>query len=166
MSTTAVRSSQQYEDAYRAYYAEAAEESRAVRVGEKETSEQAAIVARHADLFTAEQLEALRADEAGAADADQRERLYRLRRSCEGGIVDAELAEREDELGNAILAARLTFDGRRAAVAVGRSEARGPAGLRRPGGARRAGADARHELQRQAARAARRARGPRRGALG
>jgi hypothetical protein len=111
MSTTAVRSSQQYEDAYRAYYAEAAEESRAVRVGEKETSEQAAIVARHADLFTAEQLEALRADEAGAADADQRERLYRLRRSCEGGIVDAELAEREDELGNAILAARLTFDG-------------------------------------------------------
>ena len=111
MSTTAVRSAQEYEDAYRAYYAEAAEETRAVRVGEKETSDQAAIVARHAELFTRDQLEALGAAEDGAADADERERAYRLRRSCEEGIVDAELATREDELGNAILAARLTFAG-------------------------------------------------------
>jgi hypothetical protein len=111
MSTTAVRSSQEYEDAFRAYYAEAMEELRAVRVGEKETSEQAAIVARHADLFTREQLDVLRAGEDDAADADERERLYRLRRACEGGIVDAELAAREDELENALLAARLTFDG-------------------------------------------------------
>jgi hypothetical protein len=111
MSTTAVRSPQEYEDAYEAYYAEAAEELRAVRVGEKETSEQAAIVARHADLFTREQLEVLRAAEADAAEEDERERLYRLRKACEGGIVDAELAAREDELENAILAARLTFDG-------------------------------------------------------
>jgi hypothetical protein len=111
MSATAVRVPQEYEDAYAAYYAEAAEESRAVRVGEKETSDQAAIVARHADLFTREQLDALRAAEAGAAEAEERERLYRLRRTCEGGIVDAELAEREDALGNALLAARLTFDG-------------------------------------------------------
>ncbi len=111
MSTTAIRSSQEYEDAYRAYYVEAAEEFRAVRVGEKETSEQAAIVARHADLFTQEQVEALRAAEAGASDPDERERLYRLRRTCEAGIVDAELAQREDELANALLAARLTFDG-------------------------------------------------------
>jgi hypothetical protein len=111
MSTTAVRSAHEYEDAYRAYYAEAAEEVRAVRVGEKETSEQAAIVARHADLFSREQLEALRAAEAGATEPDERERLYRLRRTCEAGIVDAELAAREDELANALLAARLTFDG-------------------------------------------------------
>jgi hypothetical protein len=111
MSATAVRSSQEYEDAYRAYYVEAAEEFRAVRVGEKETSEQASIVARHADLFTPEQLEALRAAEADAVDADEQERLYRLRRTCEAGIVDAELAGREDELANALLAARLTFDG-------------------------------------------------------
>jgi hypothetical protein len=111
MSTTTVRTPQEYEDAYEAYYAESAEEVRAVRVGEKETSEQAAIVARHADLFTQEQLEALRAVETEASDADERERLYRLRRTCEGGIVDAELAAREDELENALLAARLTFDG-------------------------------------------------------
>jgi hypothetical protein len=110
VSTTAVRLPQAYEDAYGAYYAEAAEEYRAVRVGEKATSEQAAIVARHGDLFTREQLDALRAAEpAEAADPDERERLYRLRRCCEAGIVDAELAEREDELENALLAARLTF---------------------------------------------------------
>ena len=111
MSTTVVRSPHGYEDAYEAYYAEAAEEVRAVRVGEKETSEQAAIVARHADLFTQEQLDALRAAEAELPEGDERERLYRLRRTCEAGIVDGELAAREDELENELLAARLTFDG-------------------------------------------------------
>jgi len=92
MSRTAVRSPNGYEDAYQAYYAEAAEEVRAVRVGEKETSEQAAIVARHADLFTQEQLDALRAAEAELPAGDEREWLYRLRRACESGIVAAELA--------------------------------------------------------------------------
>jgi hypothetical protein len=111
VSATAVRTPQEYEDAYEAYYAEASEEVRAVRVGEKETSEQAAIVARHAELFTPEQLDALREAETEAAGEDDRERLYRLRRACEAGIVDAELALREDELENALLAARLTFDG-------------------------------------------------------
>jgi hypothetical protein len=111
MSATAVRTPQEYEDAYEAYYAEASEEFRAVRVGEKQTSEQAAIVERHADLFTREQLDALREAEAGTSDDDERERLYRLRKACEAGIVDAELAVREDELQNALLAARLTFDG-------------------------------------------------------
>jgi hypothetical protein len=111
VSATAVRNAQEYEDAYRAYYAEAAEEFRAVRVGEKETSEQAAIVARHAELFTREQLEELRAAEARAADPEASERLYRLRRTCEAGIVDEALAGREDELANALLAARLAFDG-------------------------------------------------------
>ena len=111
MSTTTVRTPQEYEDAYEAYHAEAAEEARAVRVGEKQTSEQAAIVARHADLFTREQRDALQTAEAAAGEADERERLYRLRRSCETGIVDAEPAGRQDELENAILAARLTFRG-------------------------------------------------------
>ena len=111
MSNIAVHGPQEYEDAYAAYYAEACEELRAVRVGEKETSEQAAIVARHADLFTPEQLDAIRAAEADADDADERERLYRLRRACEAGIVDIELAQREDELENSLLAARLTFEG-------------------------------------------------------
>src|SRR3954447_20006180 len=111
MSATAVRGAAKYEEAYRAYYAEASDEERAVRVGEKETSEQAAIVARYADLFTRNQLDALRTAGAGATETDEAERLYRLRKTCEGGIVDAELAAREDELANALLAARLTFDG-------------------------------------------------------
>jgi hypothetical protein len=111
MSTAAVRSPHGYEDAYEAYYAEAAEEIRAVRVGEKDTSEQAAIVARHADLFTQEQLDALRAAETELPEGDERERLYRLRRTCEAGIVAAELAAREDEFENGLLAARLTFEG-------------------------------------------------------
>ena len=66
MATAAVRSSSDYEARLREYYFEADEEYRAVRVGEKETSEQAEIVARYADLFTREQLEALRAEEAAA----------------------------------------------------------------------------------------------------
>jgi hypothetical protein len=111
VSATAIRGAQEFEDAYRSYYAEASDEERKVRVGEKETSEQAVIVARYAYLFTREQLDALRGAEADATDADEAERLYRLRRSCEGGIVDAELATREDELSNALLAARLTFEG-------------------------------------------------------
>jgi hypothetical protein len=111
MSTAAVRSPHGYEDAYQAYYAEAAEEVRAVRVGEKETSQQAAIIALHADLFTQEQLDALREAEAEVPEGDERERVYRLRRTCESGVVDAELAARGDELENALLAARLTFDG-------------------------------------------------------
>ena len=111
MSVTAVRSPEEYEAAYRAYYSEASEEYRAVRVGEKETSEQAAIVARHADLFTRPQLDALRAAEDAASGEEERERLYRLRLACEGGIVEAALAERDDALENAILAARLRFRG-------------------------------------------------------
>jgi hypothetical protein len=80
-------------------------------VGEKEVSEQAAIVARYADLFTREQLSALGDDEAAAPEGEARERLYRLRKTCEGGIVAAELAERDDEFQNAVLAARVTFKG-------------------------------------------------------
>src|SRR5437763_12254975 len=112
MSTSpAVRSAAEYEARLQQYYFERAEEGRAVRVGEKETSEQAAIVARYGDLFTRDQLDALRTAEAAATETDEAERLYRLRKTCEGGIVDAELAAREDELANALLAARLTFDG-------------------------------------------------------
>jgi hypothetical protein len=111
VSATPVRSAEEYEDVYRAYYAEASDEERKVRVGEKETSEQAAIVARYADLFTRDQLAALRGAEEAATDEDEAERLYRLCNSCEEGTVDAELAAREDELANALLAARLTFEG-------------------------------------------------------
>jgi hypothetical protein len=111
MAVAATLTPAEYESRLRAYYRESSEEGRAVRVGEKETSDQAAIVARYADLFTRAQLDALRAAEQDAADADEGERLYRLAKTCESGIVSAALAAREDELANALLGARLTFRG-------------------------------------------------------
>jgi hypothetical protein len=92
-----------FEERLARYLYERSEEARAVRVGEKETSEQAAIVARYTDLFTREQLEAL-------SDSGD-ERAYRLREACLGGIVVGELAEEADRLENAILAARVEFRG-------------------------------------------------------
>src|SRR5437763_4604175 len=110
MSVTAVRTPAGYESQLRRYLYDRSEEGRAVRVGEKEVSERAEIVARYRDLFTREQLEALHTAELKASD-DDRERLYRLRKTCEAGVVSAELAEREDALENAILAARVEFKG-------------------------------------------------------
>jgi hypothetical protein len=110
MSATAVRSPAEFEEQLQRYLFERSEEGRAVRVGEKEVSEQAAIVARYEDLFSRDQLSALR-DEEGQAEGDRREWLYRLRKTCESGLVAAELAEQDDELENAMLAARLTFKG-------------------------------------------------------
>jgi hypothetical protein len=101
----------EYEGQLRRYLFERAEEARAVRVGEKEVSEQAEIIARYASLFTREQLDALREAERDTA-GDERERLYRLRKTCEGGFVAAELAEQIDALENAELAARVTFRGK------------------------------------------------------
>ncbi len=89
---------------------ERSEEARAVRVGEKETSEQAAIVARYADLFTREQLEVLRETE-GATNGAEQEAIARLRITCQEGIVERELVEREDALENALLAARVAWKG-------------------------------------------------------
>jgi hypothetical protein len=110
MSATAVRSPTEYESQLQRYLFERSEEGRAVRVGEKEVSEQAAIVARYADLFSRDQLDVLREAE-DSADGDERERLYRLRKTCEAGLLFAELAERDDALENAILAARVTYRG-------------------------------------------------------
>jgi hypothetical protein len=110
MSATAVRSPAEFEEQLQRYLFERSEEGRAVRVGEKEISEQAAIVARYEDLFSRDQLSALR-DEEEQAEGDHREWLYRLRKTCESGLVAAELAEQDDELENAILAARVSFKG-------------------------------------------------------
>jgi hypothetical protein len=110
MSATAVRDAAEYESRLQQYYFERAEEARAVRVGEKEVSEQAAIVARYRDLFTRPQIEALREAEA-AANGEDYERLYRLRKTCEAGVISAEIAEQEDALENAILGAQVTFHG-------------------------------------------------------
>ncbi|MBV8080433.1 MAG: hypothetical protein JO186_08670 [Actinobacteria bacterium] len=110
MSAVTVRTPVEFEDRLQRYLFERAEEARAVRVGEKEVSEQAEIVRRYDDLFSREQLDALREAEA-AASGQERELLYRLRKTCEGGLVSAELAEREDELENRVLAERVTFKG-------------------------------------------------------
>lgn len=92
------------------YVFERSEEARAVRVGEKETSEQAAIVARYADLFTHEQHASLR-DAEDESDGLERERLRRLTEACASGIAAAELSKDYDELENAILAHRIEFRG-------------------------------------------------------
>jgi hypothetical protein len=110
MVATGVRTPPEYESRYREYYRESAEEGRAVRVGEKDVSEQAAIVARHADLFTRQQHASLR-DAEEAAEGDERERWYRLRKACEAGLVERAIAEREDALANAVLAERIDFRG-------------------------------------------------------
>ena len=81
-----------------------------MRVGEKEISEQAAIVERYRDLFSSAQVDVLRAAEESTG-GDERELLYRLRKTCESGIIAAELAAREDELENRILAARVVWQG-------------------------------------------------------
>jgi hypothetical protein len=111
VSVDTVRSPAEYEERLQRYLYERSEEGRAVRVGEKETSEQAVIVERYTDLFSRGQLDALRECEREATDGDERERLYRLRKTCEAGLATAELAEEDDELENRILAARLTWNG-------------------------------------------------------
>jgi hypothetical protein len=110
LGVTTVRTPTEFEERLARYLYERSEEGRAVRVGEKETSEQAEIVRRYADLFSREQLEALREAEESAANED-RERLYRLRKTCEGGLVSAALVVKEDELENRLLAERVTFRG-------------------------------------------------------
>ena len=81
MSTASVLSPAEFQERLQRYLFERSEESRAVRVGEKETSEQAEIVRRYADLFSRDQLDALWNAEGDAA-GDQRELLYRLRKTC------------------------------------------------------------------------------------
>ncbi len=109
--TEVVRSPAEYEERLQKYLFERSEEGRAVRVGEKEVSEQAAIVARYTDLFSRAQLASLHECEEQATDGDERERLYRLRKTCEGGLAAEELAEAEDEFENKVLAARVTWNG-------------------------------------------------------
>src|SRR3954467_12504604 len=110
MSSAQALSATDFSERLERYLFERSEEWRAVRVGEKEVSEQAEIVRRYADLFTREQLDALR-DAEDRSEGDEREQLYRLRKTCESGLVAQQLAEREDELENRLLAERVTFNG-------------------------------------------------------
>ena len=111
MSVVGVRKPAEFESHLQSFLFERSEEVRAVRVGEKEVSEQAEIFARYADLFSREQLDALKEAEDAASDKDERELLYRLRKTCEGGLIAAELVEQQDALENAELASRVTFRG-------------------------------------------------------
>jgi hypothetical protein len=110
VSVAAVRNPTEYEARLERYLFERSEEWRVVRVGEKEVSEQAEIVRRYADLFTREQLDSLR-DAEERTGGDDREALYRLRKTCESGLIAQALAEREDELENRLLAERVRFKG-------------------------------------------------------
>jgi hypothetical protein len=110
MSATSILSPTEFQSRLERYLFERSEEWRAVRVGEKEVSEQAEIVRRFADLFSREQMDALQEAESSAG-GDARELLYRLRKTCESGLISSQLAEREDELENRLLAERVTFNG-------------------------------------------------------
>ena len=68
MSATAVLSPTEFEYRLERYLFERSEEGRAVRVGEKEVSEQAAIVARYRDLFTPRAARRARASAEDGAD--------------------------------------------------------------------------------------------------
>ena len=109
MATVVVRTPNDFEARLQAYIFERSEEGRAVRVGEKETSEQAAIVARYVDLFSREQMDALHEAENASGDPDERERIYRLRKTCEEGLISAQLVDQEDALENAELASTVVF---------------------------------------------------------
>jgi hypothetical protein len=106
-----VRDGDAYEARLRDLDYEQSEEGRALQVGEKEVSEMAAILERYADLFSREQVEALRAEEDAAQTPDAHERLYRLRKTCEAGVVSASFVAERDELASAELAARVEWDG-------------------------------------------------------
>src|SRR3954471_2342967 len=110
MSSAQALSATDFSERLERYLYERSEEWRAVRVGEKEVSEQAEIVRRYADLFSREQLDALREEEERES-GERRELLYRLRKTCESGLISAQLAEREDELENRQLATRVSFKG-------------------------------------------------------
>src|SRR3954451_6735658 len=65
MSATSVLSATEFQSRLERYLFARSEEWRAVRVGEKEVSEQAEIVRRYADLFSREELDAVQ--EAGGS---------------------------------------------------------------------------------------------------
>jgi len=111
VSVRTIRTPAEFEERLRSFLVDRMEESRAVRVGEKEVSEQAAIFERYRDLFSREQLDALQEAEDATDAAGERERIFRLRKTCEGGIVSEQLVEQQDALENAELAIRIDFRG-------------------------------------------------------
>src|SRR5436305_14818767 len=108
MSATSVLSPAEFQSRLEKYLFERSEEWRAVRVGEKETSEQAEIVRRYTELFSREQMEALQEAD-GSASGDDRELLYQLRNTCESGLITTQRAQRDDDIDNQPHAPRVTF---------------------------------------------------------
>jgi hypothetical protein len=108
-NTTAARDVLGFEERLREFDNVLTEEARALWVGQKEVAEFAAISERYADLFTREQLEALLAEEGNAQTDDRREQLYRLRKTCESGLINARFAAESDSLANQELAAEVVF---------------------------------------------------------
>jgi hypothetical protein len=106
-----VRGSEAFEERLREFESVSVEEGRALWAGDKEVSEFAAIVERFADLFSRDQAEALRAEEREDEDPERRERLYRLRKTCQVGLIEAELAEVSDRLANQELASEVVHHG-------------------------------------------------------
>ena len=127
-------------------------------------SEQAEIVRRFADLFSREQLDALR--EAEERDAgDERELLYRLRKTCESGL-DLGAAGRARGRAREPAARRAGHvQGRGDAAPERAGAARGAAVVRGSRGARRDPGRGERAVQRRPARAAARRRGARRRVL-
>ena len=142
---------------------ERSEEGRAVRVGEKEISEQAEIVRRYADLFSREQLEALR-------EAEEARRGRRARAALPAAQDLRGRASSTPSSSSARTSSRtgcsrrgVTFRGRGDAAADGAGAARGAPGLRAT--ARSSARSRPRRARRFNARPARAARG-RRGARG
>ena len=154
VSVTGVRTPVEYEERLARYLFERSEEGRAVRVGEKETSEQAAIVERYRDLFSPGQLEVLREAENAAEGERARAPLppaQDMRGGDRlGGAGGARGRAREPDPGRPGRLAR-----RGAAAADRAGEARRAAGLRRPGRAGLARERGQRRLQRRPPRAAR-----------
>ena len=160
MSTAVIRNAAEYEARLQQYYFERAEEARAVRVGEKEVSEQAAIVGRYRDLFTRLQIDALHDAEAAASGRRARTPLpaaqdVRGRRHLGGDRrTGGRPRERDPRCARHL-------PRRGDAVARCAGEARGARLLRRPRRARRARAHRVGRVQPRPAHAARGARAAR-----
>jgi hypothetical protein len=110
-TSATVRDTASFEERLREFEYVSTEEGRALWVGDKEFSEFGAIAERYADLFSREQLQALRAEEDQAGEPEARERGYRLRKTCEVGVISAHLARQGDVLSNRELAAQVVFRG-------------------------------------------------------
>ena len=156
--TPAVLSPADYESRLQRYLFERAEEGRAVRVGEKEVSERAEIVARYAELFTRDQLAGLREAESEAGRGRGARAPLPAAQDLRGGPdlrragrAGGRARERDPRRAGRV-------QGRAAAAANGPGTARGADRLRRPRRARPARQRGLGDVQRRAARRAARGR--------